>query len=118
MSAGLGHHMLRDQPAAEVNCHFGFHQHHATFALLYLAMLGWFLYSAPRSTPGALSGLIAACIALIITVHALLGGVCGSPAIAMAVHVTRLPLYRILWLLMIADSLAPCAVAAHFSTAK
>ena len=80
MSVGLGL-----EPSAELNCRSGYTELHAAFALLHLTVLGWFFYSAHRA-PWSLHGLVVVGTAFNVAFHALLGGVCSSATVALAVH--------------------------------
>ena len=73
-------HQFAGHSTAEAACRFGNTELHAAFALLHLAVHGWFLSSAPNAS-WRLRGLISGGTIFGVAVHALLGGVCYSTAI-------------------------------------
>ena len=81
-----GHDPIPHEPAVgELSCRFGYLEHHAVFALLQIAVLVWFLHSAPRA-PSLLRGLIAGNTLFNIAIHMLLCGTCRLSFISVAVH--------------------------------
>ena len=102
------------RPAAEVGCRFGYTEHHVSFALLYLALLGCCLHFAWH-IPWPVRGLTGGCYIFNATLHALLGGVCWSPSILAAAHnpPPTFPLVRLGFSHRVINSLVAAAVAAH-----
>ena len=122
MRAGFGDHTLTESghPAAEVNCRMGYTEHHVAFALLHLALLGYFLHSCAS---GYLRGLISGCAAFNIAYQMLLGGLCWSTTISAVVHAhfMTLPAFAVVRLAAshwVANTLVTAAVAAHFVNTK
>ena len=111
----LNNRVPHGQPAAELNCRFGYPEHHAAFALLHVAVLGWFIYAAPRAAWG-LHGLVGGSGVFFILIHALLGGVCSSTTISAAVHahLPTSPLSHIRLYGVAGHGLFACAFAVHF----
>ena len=105
-------------PAGGLSCDFGYVQLHAAFVLLHLAVLCWFLYSAPH-TLRTLRGFIAGGSAFTIATHALLSGQCGSKSVALVMHphlwcITPSPHCRVHDLLVLINTLPTAAVATYF----
>ena len=69
---------LYPQILLEMTRHCGYTGHHAIFALLHIALLGWFLYATPH-VPRLLRSLISASAVVVVAFHALLGSVCALP---------------------------------------
>lgn len=119
MRAGFGDHTLTESghPAAEVNCRMGYTEHHVAFALLHLALLGYFLHSCAS---GYLRGLISGCAAFNIAYQMLLGGLCWSPTLSAAAHAhfTTFAVVRLALFQWVANGLVTAVVATHFVNAK
>ena len=101
-----------EQAALQICTHFFSSRLHAFFALLNLAALGWFLYSAPRA-PRLLRGLIGGATAFAVAFHALL----VTPVQAHA-QFSSFQTARIRMLVILVESLFASAVAAHFVVLK
>ena len=100
---------------AERNCGLGYIEGHTAFALLYLAVFGWLLYSKPRAS-GLLYGLVGGGTVLCVAFHVLLGGLCTSPTLSAVVrdHFKTPPLVQIRVLYMLGGQVLASAVAVHF----
>ena len=68
-----------------MSCRMGSTEHHVFFALLNLALLYCFLHFGQHCS-GLRRGLIGGRAVLTVAYHAMLGGMCHSPAISEALH--------------------------------
>ena len=105
--------VVSDSHALQICTHFISCRLHTIFVLLNLAVLGWFLYSAPRAS-WLLRSLIGGATAFAVGFHALLGNVCFASTLAAVIH-AQFSSFQVAGIRMVyclAESLLASAVAA------
>ena len=78
------------------SCRLGYTADHATFALLYVVLLGWVLHFR-RRIPRFPQGLYCGLLAFNVPIHAMLGGICYSRTISAVLH-AHLATSPVFWL--------------------